>query len=418
MSALTKVTVPSVSPGVSPLPAWEGLVRKGTVMVVDDNPNNLALLEDVLQPWGYEVRSFPRGRMALAAIPATMPDLILLDINMPEMSGYEVCKRLKSDSLFCGIPVIFLSALNGKEALIGGFECGAVDYISKPFEVAEVKARVDTHVRLWQYQQQVEADNGRLHEMVRIQEKKTADAHMETIFALAKLAEARDDAAGKHLERVQALCRLLASGLRDDPKYQAIVDARWITNIAQASPLHDIGKVAIPDRILLTPGPLSQEEFAIMKTHATLGAETLRAVHARYPENDFIGMGIEIAQSHHERWNGTGYPQGLSGENIPLSARILALADCYDAIRSQRCYKAAVPHYETMDMLLRESGKHFDPAIVAVFANLADTIRDAWERISSTPMVSSAEPMQHDLAALSHGASGLAPGLLPNATFR
>ncbi len=368
-----------------PPPAQTLTETKGLVMVVDDNATNLTLLEDILQPWGYEVRSFPRGRMALMAASEKIPDLILLDVNMPEMSGYEVCRRLKSDPQLAEIPVIFLSAMNGTADRLRGFRSGGIDYIGKPFEMEEVKARVDTHVRLRRFQQQMHADNGRLEELVQTQVRKTTAAHMETIFALAKLAEARDDDTGKHVERVQTMCRLLAVGLSEHPKHRCIVDNEWITNIFQASPLHDIGKVAIPDLILLKPGPLTSEELAIMQSHASLGAQTLREVHAKFPDNHSIEMGIDIAQSHHERWDGAGYPQGLAGEHIPLAARILAVADCYDAIRSRRCYKPAIPHDETVAMILRDSGTHFDPVVVDTFSQLAATLNDTWNRISAGP---------------------------------
>jgi putative two-component system response regulator len=351
---------------------------KGTVMVVDDNPANLMLMERMLLSSGYEVRSFPRGRMSLAAANEEPPDLILLDINMPEMTGYEVCERLKSSPTLCEIPVIFFSAMNAPEDRLRGFRVGGVDYVSKPFQFEEVQARVDAHVRLRHFQQKIETDNCHLQELVQLQVKKIADAHMATIFAIAKLAESRDLETGRHLERIQTLCRLLATGLSEHLTYKTTVRSAWIRNIFHASPLHDIGKVAVPDRILLKPGPLTCEEFAVMKTHALLGAQTLRTVRDRYPDSEFIEMGIEIAGSHHERWDGTGYPDGLTGDAIPLSARIVAVADCYDALRSMRSYKPAIPHDETCAIILRESGKHFDPVITAVFSELADTFRDVW----------------------------------------
>lgn len=364
-------------------PAPSGMVS--TVMVVDDNPTNLQMMEKMLRPRGYEVRSFPRGRMALAAASEKPPDLILLDINMPEMTGYEVCERLKSSPQLSEIPVIFLSALNTPEDRLQGFQCGAVDYVSKPFQVNEVSARVDAHLRLRRMQQEVETNNLRLQELVEIQVKKTTEAQLATIFAIARLAEARDEDTGRHLERVQTLCKLLATRLSGEPKYRTRVNSAWIRNIFHASPLHDIGKVAIPDRILLKPGPFTPEEFAVMKTHAAVGARTLRTVYDRYPDNEFIGMGIEVAQSHHERWDGSGYPDGLAGEEIPLCARLMAVADCYDALRSKRCYKSAKLHEETCAIILEESGRQFDPAVVAVFSSMADMFRDVWTLIDTGP---------------------------------
>lgn len=351
-------------------------------MVVDDNPANLKLMEEILRPQGYEVTSFPRGRLALSAAADAPPDLILLDINMPEMSGYDVCEQLKMNDQLSSVPVIFLSALNALEDRLQGFRVGGVDYVSKPFQFEEVLARVETHVRLRRLQKAVESDNDRLQEMVRIQIGKVADAQMETIFAIAKLAEARDDDTGKHLERIQTFCGLLAVGMGERPKYRSVIDGGWIRNIFHASPLHDIGKVAIPDRILVKPGPLTAEEFGVMKTHTTLGARTLRTVHERYPENVFIAMGIDIAQSHHERWDGHGYPEGLSGEKIPLCARIVAVADFYDAVRSKRCYKAARTHVETCALMYAERGTHFDPEVLDVFRGLHETYADVWHRMA------------------------------------
>jgi putative two-component system response regulator len=358
---------------------------RGTVMVVDDNPANLKLMEGMLRSGGYEVRSFPRGRMALAAASEKPPDLILLDIDMPEMTGYEVCERLKSSALLSEIPVIFLSAMNDAEDKLRGFRAGGVDFVSKPFQFEEVRARVDAHVRLRRLQQEIKTDNCRLQELVHIQVKKIADAQMETLFAIARLAEARDDETGRHVERVQAFCELLAVGLSEHPKHKTTVTSAWIRNIVHASPMHDIGKVAIPDRILLKPGPLTPEEFVIMRTHAELGSQTLKTVHERYPDNDFIEMGIALARSHHEWWDGTGYPDALAGEEIPLCARILAVADSYDALRSRRPYKPAIQHAESCAMILRDSGKHFDPAVTAVFSELGDTFRDVWERMNTFP---------------------------------
>jgi putative two-component system response regulator len=357
---------------------------QGRIMVVDDNPTNLKLLEDMLIEHAYEVRSFPGGRLALEAAEQEPPDLILLDINMPDMNGYEVCERLKASARLSGIPVIFLSALNETEDKVRGFRSGGVDYISKPFQFEEVPARVSAQVGLRLLQQRFETDNYRLQELVQVQVKQIADAHMATIFAIARLAESRDGETGRHLERIQILCRLLAAGLSEQPKYKATVNSAWIRNIVHASPLHDIGKVAIPDRILLKPGPLTLEERAIMETHAALGAQTLSAVRDRYPDNEFIEMGIEVTRWHHERWDGGGYPDGLAGEEIPLSARILAVADCYDGIRSRRRYKPAIPHEETRQMILRESGGHFDPVATAVFEKLAETVGDAWSRMDAT----------------------------------
>jgi putative two-component system response regulator len=364
-------------------PEPEGPVRTGVVMVVDDNPANLKLVEDMLRPQGYEVRSFPRGRMALDAALDAPPDLILLDINMPEMTGYEVCDRLKSNEELSEIPVIFLSALTALEDRLRGFRSGGVDYVSKPFQLEEVQARVEAHVKLRRFQNQIETDNRRLQELVQEQVKKIADGHLATIFAIAKLAETRDDQTGRHLERIQTFCRLLAESLGRQAGYRHTINREWIGNIFHASPLHDIGKVAIPDGVLLKPGRLTSEEFEIMKTHTTLGAQTLRAVQEKFPDNELINMGIEAARWHHEWWDGTGYPDGLREDEIPLGARIIAVADCYDALRSRRCYKQPFPHDETVAIILESSGSHFDPSVIAAFRELTETFRDVRDEMDA-----------------------------------
>ena len=205
--------------------------------------------------------------------------------------------------------------------------------------------------------------------LIQPQVKEVSDLQMAMIFALAKLAEAREKP-GRHLERVQIYSRALAIKLRENPPYRAQIEAEFIEHIYHASPLHDIGKVVIPDAVLLKPNRLTPEEFKVMTTHTLLGAQTLQSIHERYPRNAFINMGIEIARSHHERWDGQGYPQGLKGENIPLSARILAVADIYDVLRSKRCYKQALSHENSCQTIQAERGKAFDPHVVDAFAEL------------------------------------------------
>jgi putative two-component system response regulator len=356
--------------------------NKANIMVVDDQPANLKLMETMLLRQGYTVRSFPRGRMALAAAIRQPPDLILLDINMPEMNGIEVCERLKRSTLLASIPVIFLSALNETSDKIRAFRSGGFDYLTKPVDLEEAQARIETQLRLHELRVRIETQNRDLDTLVKVQVAEIAQAQMTTIFALAKLAESRDNETGKHLERVQVLCRLLAAGMSAFPKYSGAIDDEYIHNIFHASPLHDIGKVAIPDNILLKPGKLTPEEFAVMKTHAIRGAQTLGLVLERHPANAFIGMGIEIARSHHEKWNGTGYPAGLAGYDIPLSARVMTVADCYDALRSKRCYKEPWPHEQSREQILQSSGNQFDPDVIRAFIAVENEFRRVWENVT------------------------------------
>ena len=345
------------------------------ILIVDDVPENLQILALMLKEQGYSVRPVSCGRMALKTAKANPPDLILLDITMPEMNGYEVCEILKQDADLKDIPVIFLSALADTGDKLRAFETGGVDYITKPFKIQEIQARVATHLKLRSMQKELENYSRNLEAMVQTQVKQISDAQLATIFALAKLAESRDDETGKHLERVQKMCRLLTTQLRWETSADSdLIDESFINMLYHASPLHDIGKVGISDLVLLKPGKLSPAEFEIIKTHPIIGAETLAAVYREHP-NALLKIGIEIARYHHERWDGSGYPEGLAGGQIPLSARIMALIDAYDAICSKRVYKEAMSHEAACEIIMQDSGKHFDPQIVAAFLNAEPQIR-------------------------------------------
>ena len=362
---------------------------KANIMVVDDTPDNLRLLADVLRGHGCEVRSVSSGKMALKAAKSEPPDLILLDINMPEMDGYEVCDRLKATPGLQDIPIIFISGLNDAEDRVNAFRHGAVDYVAKPFEFDEVLARVDTHLTLRRYQDELQRHNTHLSELVHQQTKEIlatkeelSQAQLATIVAMSKLAEARDDDTGQHIERTQTFCRLLAHELGKTAAFAEIISVQFVEDIFNAAPLHDIGKVAISDTILLKPGKLTPEEFEIMKMHAIFGAKTLQAVHVRYQNNALVSLGIEIAHFHHEQWGGSGYPQGLAGDDIPLSARIMALADVYDALTSKRCYKDAVTHERSCEIIEKGRGVHFDPAIVDSFLAIESEFFDIRQRMN------------------------------------
>ncbi|NTV14604.1 MAG: response regulator [Desulfobulbaceae bacterium] len=335
------------------------------IMVVDDVPEILALLTTMLSRSGYQVVTCSSGAEALAEAEKNPPEVILLDILMPEMDGFQVCDHLQHNPKLKDIPVIFTSGLDDTENKVQAFRVGGVDYITKPFHLEELEARVWTQIRLQMLQKSLAAQ--------KLNEEKIRAltlAQQATIFALAKLAEFRDEDTGKHLERVREYCRLLAEKLRESSSYSANISVDFVEHIYHASPLHDIGKVAIPDGILLKPGRLTTEEFAIIMKHPVVGGDYLQDVYNNYSSNVFIGMGIEIALYHHERWDGKGYPDGLIGTNIPLSARIMAVADCYDALRADRCYRKGFPHPKVKAMILEENGTHFDPEICRAFLAL------------------------------------------------
>ena len=349
--------------------------RPPNILIVDDTIENLQVLGEMLKGKGYKVRPAPSGKLALAAAESAPLDLILLDIMMPEMDGYEVCRRLKSNERLAKIPVIFLSALQETKDKVKAFAVGGEDYVTKPFQFEEVQARVSTHLELHRIQEEIERYNRQLEALVQAEVKEISESQMATILALAKLTESRDDETGKHIERVQAISRTLASALSKADGFGKIIDEAYIDRIYYASALHDIGKAGIPNRILLKPGHLTAKEFEEVKRHTTIGANTLEAAKHNYPNSPFINMGILIARHHHERWDGSGYPDGLKGEAIPLSARIMAVVDVYDALVSPRCYKPALSHEESCDFIFAGSGTLFEPAVVDVFRSHADEFR-------------------------------------------
>ncbi len=339
------------------------------IFLVDDNEANLKILELILIREGYEVETTTSSKNALPKISNTQYDLIILDAQMPEMDGYELCEEIKK---FCDVPVIFISAQDDTYDIVKGFESGAVDYITKPFKASEVKVRVSTHLKLGRLQKELLEQNRSLELKVESQVKVIEETQMATIFSLAKLAQSRDDETGLHLERIQRFCYTLTEDLMKNSNYSEIMDEVFINNILHSSPLHDIGKVGIPDKILLKPGKLTPDEFDIMKTHTTIGAETLELVNNKFGSSDFLAMGIDIARHHHERWDGKGYPYQLKGSDIPLSARIMAIADVYDALRAERVYKSWYSQDKACAIIIEGSGTQFDPVLVASFIRVSD----------------------------------------------
>lgn len=345
------------------------------IMIIDDTPANLDVLSTILEFEGYQVIQFPRGSLAIAPARSNPPDLILLDIMMPEMDGYEVCSLLKMDPVSRDIPIIFLSALTETEEKVRAFHSGAVDYITKPFQAEEVLARVNTHLTMNRMRKELLNYSRELERRVDEKVHELYDSQMATLQAISSLAEFRDEDTGLHIERTRLYCKLLAVEMQHDDYGDAEfgpnqIDEAFIRDIYYAAPLHDIGKIGIPDNILLKPGRLSTQEFDVIKRHVPIGVTTLRTVYERYPKNSFINLGIRLTASHHERWDGSGYPSGLEGTNIPLAGRIMALADVYDALRSKRPYKEPMPHEEAMDHILQASGSHFDPDIVRCFKKI------------------------------------------------
>lgn len=347
-------------------------MAKATVLVVDDTPDNLALMSGLLKD-EYVVKVANHGEKALRiAAGENPPDLILLDIMMPGMDGYEVCRRLKAVEATRDIPVIFLTAKSetGDETL--GLSLGAVDYITKPISPPIVLARVKTHLKVKKMGDALRDQNVTLEAEV---ERRTAEVvaiQDVTIHAMASLAETRDSDTGNHIRRTKHYVRLLAEKLRSHPRFEHFLgDERNIDMLYKSAPLHDIGKVGVPDRILLKPGRFDSDEMEIMKTHTTLGRDAiLQAERELGLEMPFLLHAKEIAYCHQEKWDGSVYPQGLAGEDIPISARLMAVADVYDALISKRVYKDGMSHEDALKIMSEGSGSHFDPDVIAAFLEL------------------------------------------------
>jgi putative two-component system response regulator len=345
--------------------------QKPTILVVDDTPDNLDLMGDLLMD-DYRVKVANSGKKALEIVQsASPPDLVLLDIMMPEMDGYEVCRILKSSEETKNIPVIFLTAKTNTIDEQKGFEIGAVDYITKPISPAIVMARVKTHLDLYYKNVYLEKlVTQRTHEIAAIQDV--------TIHAMASLAETRDNETGNHIRRTQNYVKLLAQHLQFHPNYTHFLNMDGvIETLFKSAPLHDIGKVGIPDAILLKPGRFEPYEFEIMKSHPELGQKTILQAESELGiDVPFLQYAKEIAYGHHEKWDGSGYPQGLSGEDIPISARLMAVADVYDALISRRVYKEGMPHEQAVQIILDGKGTHFDPHIIEAFVVLHEKFKE------------------------------------------
>lgn len=355
--------------------------REATVLVVDDTPENLTLLNALLKD-KYRVKIATGGKKALAMAKDSPPDLVLMDVMMPDMDGYEACRLFKEDPRLADVPVIFLSALGEIEDEKQGFVAGAVDYITKPLSPSILMARIRTHLSLKKANDALKGQSLELEGAVKERTRELERTREVTILAMASLAEARDNETGNHLHRTSRYVNMLAQWLRAKSVRGVDLDEERIALLTRSAPLHDIGKVGIPDAILLKPGKLTFEEFEIMKTHAAIGRDAIAKAEAQMAgDASFLGVAKEIAGSHHEKWDGSGYPEGLAGEAIPLSARLMAVADVYDALISKRVYKDAFPREEAEKIILEGAGKHFDPEIIRAFVELRDDFWDVAQKL-------------------------------------
>jgi len=351
-----------------------------TILVVDDYVENTLILEQFLHHQGYEVVTAHDGEEAIDLTEKSAPDVILLDLLLPKMDGFDVCRKLKQERRTRHIPIIIITGLAEREANVRALEAGADDFLVKPFDSVLLGARIRASLRskflqdqINEYQMRLEIYNDTLEHRIQERTLQLTHAQQITVFCLAKLAESRDTETGAHLDRIRAYTREIAQELYDK-KERRPFGANFITEIYMSSPLHDIGKVGIPDRILLKPGKLTPQEFNIMKAHSLIGGDTLKAADIEAGEGSFLAMGRDIAYYHHERWDGKGYPSGLTATAIPLAARIVAVSDVYDALTSKRPYKEAWPHDRAREVILQERGKAFDPDVVDAFLAREDAI--------------------------------------------
>jgi len=340
----------------------------GNILVVDDTEANIDILVEALSS-DYEVSVAMDGQSALDDVKENIPDLILLDIMMPGMDGYEVCRQLKKDPKTHNIPIVFLTAMTGDEDEAKGLNLGAIDYITKPFNQDLVKSRIKNHLELKLLQDQLEMQ-------VKIRTKQLEQTQEATIMTLATLAEYRDPETGGHIKRTQNYVQLLAKALKPHIQFEDHLSDQFIALLHKSAPLHDIGKVGVPDHILLKPGKLTDEEFVEMRKHTIYGRNSIAAAEKMLGDDSFLKIAKEIAEFHQEKWDGSGYPHGLVGEDIPVSARLMAIADVYDALISKRVYKPPFTHTKAVSIIIEGGGSHFDPIMVETFEKITDQFRE------------------------------------------
>jgi len=342
--------------------------RRETVLVIDDSPEILGLANELLKH-DYRVKAANAGEKGLRLATAEpVPDIILLDIVMPDLNGHEVCRRLKADPVTRDIPVLFLTAMHDEADEEAGFALGAADYLAKPISGPILRARVKAQIAIKQASDFIKGKNVFLAGEIGKRAKELEFIQDVTILALASLAETRDNETGNHLRRTQHYLLALAEHLQRHPRFSLELTRTHIELIFKSAPLHDIGKVGIPDAILLKPGKLTAEEFEIMKTHTTLGRQAIEHAEQQMGRSaPFLAFAKEIAFSHQEKWDGSGYPQGLAGDRIPISARLMAVADVYDALVSLRSYKPPMSHEQAYRIIVESRGTHFDPDVVDAF---------------------------------------------------
>ncbi len=351
--------------------------EKSTILIVDDSTDSITLLNSILKT-SYRIKIALSGAKALEiAAESNPPDLILLDIMMPDMDGYETCRRLKENQKTAEIPIIFLTAKTEEVDEEKGLEMGAEDYITKPPNPSIVKARIRAQLRLKSVRDFLKDKSAYLEMQVERRTREIAMIQDVTMIAMGSLAETRDNETGNHIRRTQNYIKILAEKLAEQRQYAAQLNPETILSLYKSAPLHDIGKVGIPDNILKKPAALDPAEFEQMKTHTVIGRDAILAAEKSIgSQTSFLSLAREIAWTHHEKWDGSGYPRGLRGNEIPRAGRLMAIADVYDALISKRVYKRAFTHEETVEIIKQGIGTHFDPEIGRAFLEISDEFRE------------------------------------------
>lgn len=358
----------------TPGAAW-GFYMEHVILVVDDDKNNLMLAQKIFGK-KYRIAAATSGMAAFKYLEKKIPDLILLDINMPGMDGFEVMERLQNDETYKQIPVIFLTADDDSETETRCFRAGAHDFVRKPFVADVALSRINRILELEDYHKRLEVMVAEQAEEIERNSQKISSMQEQVIIGMANLIELRDDSTGMHVKNTKKYVGMIAGKMKEEHLYADILTESYIKNMCKAAPLHDIGKIRISDLILQKPGKLTEEEFNDMKKHTVYGSDIIHEIMGGLEDDEYIKIAADIARYHHERWDGTGYPEGLSGQDIPLCARIMAFADVFDALYAERCYKKPVrPVSKVLGIIEEGRGTQFDPEITSVFLSLKEDLK-------------------------------------------